>query len=63
MHRDITALKVIKRLKIHCLVKECDIPVFICPLKCINVSVHNEEQIISGCPIDGAISVRVDGGF
>ena len=23
----------------------------------------NEEQIISGCPIDGAISVRVDGGF
>ena len=24
---------------------------------------HNEEQIISGCPIDGAISVRVDGGF
>ena len=21
----------------------------------------NEEQIISGCPIDGAISVRVDG--
>ena len=24
---------------------------------------HNEEQIISGCPIDGAISVRVDCGF
>ena len=23
----------------------------------------NEEQIISSCPIDGAISVRVDGGF
>ena len=23
----------------------------------------NEEQIISGCPIDGAISVRVDCGF
>ena len=23
----------------------------------------NEEQIISGCPIDGAISVQVDGGF
>ena len=23
----------------------------------------NEEQIKSGCPIDGAISVRVDGGF
>ena len=23
----------------------------------------NEEQIISGCPIDGAISARVDGGF
>ena len=21
---------------------------------------YNEEQIISGCPIDGAISVRVD---
>ena len=26
-------------------------------------SMHNEEQIISGCPIDDAISVRVDGGF
>ena len=24
---------------------------------------NNEEQIISGCPIDGAISVRVDGVF
>ena len=24
---------------------------------------YNEEQIISDCPIDGAISVRVDGGF
>ena len=24
---------------------------------------YNEEPIISGCPIDGAISVRVDGGF
>ena len=24
---------------------------------------NNEEQIISGCPIDGAISVRVDGAF
>ena len=23
----------------------------------------NEEQIISGCPIDGAISVRVDSRF
>ena len=24
---------------------------------------HNEEQIISGCLIDGAISVPVDGGL
>ena len=24
---------------------------------------NNEEQIISGCSIDGAISVRLDGGF
>ena len=24
---------------------------------------NNEEQIISGCPIDGAISVRVDSRF
>ena len=23
---------------------------------------HNDEQMISGCPIDGAISVRVDCG-
>ena len=26
-------------------------------------NLFNEEQIISGCPIDGAISVWVDGGF
>ena len=25
--------------------------------------IFNEEQIISRCSIDGAISVRVDGGF
>ena len=29
----------------------------------LSVTLRNEEQIISGCPIDGAISVRVDGGF
>ena len=28
-----------------------------------HVSESNEEHVISGCPIDGAISVRVDGGF
>ena len=27
------------------------------------VPTGNEEQIISGCPIDGAIWIRVDGGF
>ena len=30
---------------------------------CISGCHSNEEQIISGCPIDGAISVWVDGGF
>ena len=29
----------------------------------INGNEYNEEQIISGCPIDGAISVRVDSRF
>ena len=28
-----------------------------------NTYAVNEEQLISGCPIDGTISVRVDGGF
>ena len=33
-------------------------------MSCAHVEVSdNDEQIISGCPIDGAISVRVDGGF
>ena len=32
----------------------------LCKLKTV---VNNEEQIISGCPIDGAISVRVDSRF
>ena len=31
--------------------------------KQISFSDVNEEQIISGCPIDGPISVRVDAGF
>ena len=30
---------------------------------CIRYGWNNEEQIIYGCPIDGAISVRVDCGF
>ena len=33
--------------------------VFLKPVK----EQNNEEQIISGCPIDGAISVQVDDGF
>ena len=29
----------------------------------MDLHINNEEQIIYGCPIDGAISVRVDCGF